>query len=131
MKYLMLIYADEAEMSREHPGEMDAHLAVGADAVAREKYVTCEALQAPAAATTVRVRNGETLISDGPFAETKEVLGGFYLLDCADLDEAISYARRIPPAAWGSIEIRPVHEMPEWEGALREAASKLGSPATR
>jgi hypothetical protein len=125
MKYVMLIYVPEDDMTREHPGEMDGHLAVGAEAMARGKYVTCEALQPAPVATTIRVRDGETLISDGPFAETKEVLGGFYLLECDDLDEAISYARRIPPAAWGSIEIRPVNEMPEWEAAVRAEAGKL------
>jgi hypothetical protein len=70
-----------------------------------------EALQPTATATTVRVRNGETLITDGPFADTKEQLGGFYLLDCKNLDEAVAYAAKIPGAQGGSIEVRPIWEM--------------------
>jgi hypothetical protein len=62
-------------------------------------------------ATTVRVRNGSADTTDGPFAETKEVLGGFYILDCKDLDEALAHAANIPTAAWGSIEVRPVMQM--------------------
>jgi hypothetical protein len=65
------------------------------------------------AATTVRVRDGKTMLTDGPFAETKEQLGGFYILDCKDLDEALSYAAKIPSARHGSIEVRPVWEMGE------------------
>jgi hypothetical protein len=71
---------------------------------------TGEALLPTSAATTVRVRDGETLTTDGPFAETKEQLGGFYLLDCPDLDDAIKWAARIPGARTGSVEIRPVME---------------------
>jgi hypothetical protein len=70
-----------------------------------------EALQPTATATTVRVRNGETMITDGPFADTKEQLGGFYLLDCKNLDEAVAYAAKIPGAQAGSIEVRPIWEM--------------------
>jgi hypothetical protein len=72
-----------------------------------------EALQPCATATTVRVRDGKTLTTDGPFAETKEQLGGFYLLDCKDLDEAIRWAAKIPGATYGSIEIRPVMLIPQ------------------
>ena len=67
-----------------------------------------DALQPVATATTVRVRDGATETTDGPFAETKEQLGGFYILDCEDLDEAIEYAAKIPSAKFGSIEIRPI-----------------------
>lgn len=67
-----------------------------------------EGLQKSTTATTIRVRNGKTETLDGPFAETKEQLGGFYLFDCANLDEAIKYAAMIPTAAWGSVEVRPV-----------------------
>src|ERR1700733_11207931 len=70
-----------------------------------------ERLRPTADATTVRVRDGETLTSDGPFAETKEQMGGFYLVDCKDLDEAIEIAAKIPGAAHGSIEVRPIWEM--------------------
>lgn len=76
----------------------------------REKGILAagEPLQGVETATTVRVRDGKTGAVDGPFAETKEALGGFYILDCKDLDEAIAYAAKIPTAGWGSIEIRPL-----------------------
>ena len=72
-----------------------------------------DALQPAATATTVRVRDGKTSTTDGPFAETKEVLGGFYILDCKDLDEAIARAAQIPTAETGSIEVRPIWEIEE------------------
>jgi hypothetical protein len=74
----------------------------------RKLYVAGEALHPTTSATTVRVRDGKALTTDGPFAETKEQLGGFYLLDCKDLDEAIEYAAKIPGASHGSVEIRPI-----------------------
>jgi len=64
-----------------------------------------------ASATSVRVRDGKTITTDGPFAETKEQLGGYYLLDCKDLDEAIEYAAKIPGALWGTVEVRPIWSM--------------------
>ncbi len=85
---------------------------------ARGAYVTCDALQDRATATTVRVRNGKTLATDGPFAETKEVLGGYYILECRDLDEAMAYAAKIPDAQYGSVEVRPIATIPGWEEAI-------------
>ena len=76
------------------------------------KFVTGQPLQPIDPATTVRVRDDEVLISDGPFAETKEQLAGFYLLDANDLNEALPLASRIPPARFGSIEVRPARELP-------------------
>ena len=76
------------------------------------KFVTGQPLQPIDTATTVRVRDDEVLISDGPFAETKEQLAGFYLLDANDLNEALQLASRIPPARFGSIEVRPARELP-------------------
>jgi hypothetical protein len=76
------------------------------------KHKACDALQPTRTATTVRVRDGKTLVSDGPFAETKEQLGGFYVIDARDLDDAIAIASRIPPARWGTIEVRPIWESP-------------------
>jgi hypothetical protein len=76
-----------------------------------------EALHPTTAATTVRVQDGETITTDGPFAETKEVLGGFYLIDARDLDEAIEVAARIPAASHGSIEVRPIFDFPGGEQA--------------
>jgi hypothetical protein len=116
MKYMFLIYVDEAD-PRSQGGEDDlaGHVALARDAIARGDYVTCDALQRTPSATTVRVRNGDALVTDGPFAETKEALGGFYILDCADLDEALAYAAKIPPARHGAIEVRPIMEIPGWE----------------
>jgi hypothetical protein len=79
----------------------------------RNLFVGGQPLEPVNTATTVRVRNGETMVSDGPFAETKEVLGGYYLLDCEDLDEALECASKIPTAKYGSIEVRPIMQLPE------------------
>jgi hypothetical protein len=76
------------------------------------KFVAGDRLDASSTATLVRVQNGETLTTDGPFAETKEQLGGYYILDCGSLDEALAYASQIPAAETGAIEVRPVMEVP-------------------
>lgn len=104
MKYAFLIYEDEAL----HQDFMEEYFAFNAEADAAGARLAGEGLQPSATATTVRVRNGETVVTDGPFAETKEQLGGFYVLECADLDEAISYAAKIPTSVTGSIEVRPL-----------------------
>jgi hypothetical protein len=114
--YIFLLYHDPAVPPPEDV--MERHFALAADARGRNAYVTSEALAGTENATTVRVRNRETHVTDGPFAETKEVLGGYYVLDCADLDEAIAYAARIPDAENGSVEIRPVMHVPGWEYEL-------------
>jgi hypothetical protein len=112
MRYLALIYTDEvagSKMSEEEMGaEYQAYNAFGTE---QEKFIGGgEALMPTNTATTVRVRDGKTLTTDGPFAETKEQLGGYYLLNCKDLDEAIAVAAKIPGAKHGSIEVRPVME---------------------
>jgi hypothetical protein len=112
MRYLLTIYTDESGWGDATPEDaqqmMAAYGAVG-DAM-REAGVILggEGLQPTSTATTVTVRDGETITTDGPFAETREQLGGYYLLDCKDLDEAISWAARIPGAQLGSVEVRPV-----------------------
>ena len=115
MRYAFLIYVEESQMHEPDPDDLAGHVALTRDAIASGAYLMCDALQPAAAATTVRVRNGATLTADGPFAETKEILGGLYLLDCRDLAEAIGYAERMPPAKIGSIEIRPIMEIPGWD----------------
>ena len=116
MRYLLLIYADEnpqpewTEEARQQ--EMVAYGEFTKDIANRGIMQGGEALQPTTTATTVRLRNGEVLSTDGPFAETKEALGGFYLVDCKDLDEAIEVAAKIPSAAHGSIEVRPIMELP-------------------
>jgi hypothetical protein len=82
------------------------------DLQAKGQYLAANPLHPVATATSVRVRNGKRLVTDGPFAETREQLGGYYLIDARDLDEAIAIAARVPPARKGTIEIRPVMEIP-------------------
>ena len=115
MKYLCLIYEDETIWQKMSKSESDKFLAdYGAltkDIRASGQWLAGDALQPVASATTIRVRNGKTLTTDGPFAETKEQLGGFYLIDAADLNDAIKIAARIPSAKHGSIEVRPIMVM--------------------
>ena len=115
MRYALLIYASEQEWANQSEEESQTqfqdYMAFTKDIVDRGIMKSGEALQPTATATTVRVRNGETLSTDGPFAETKEQLGGFYVIEAKDLDEAIEVAARIPDVRGGSIEIRPIMEM--------------------
>jgi hypothetical protein len=107
MQYLLLIYENEKRFSKGYPAEeMTEYNAFGKEFGAAIKGGN--ALQPTGSATTVRVRDGKRLTTDGPFAETKEQLGGFYLIDAPDLDQAIEIASRIPGARHGSIEVRPV-----------------------
>ena len=112
MKYMLLVYLEEHALSdeeREHCYVESAQLA--RDLSTGGKYLAASPLHPTATATSVQVRNGKRLITDGPFAETREQLGGFYLIDARDLDEAMSIAERIPVAKVGTIEIRPVLEI--------------------
>ncbi|MEQ1736878.1 MAG: YciI family protein, partial [Rhodoglobus sp.] len=112
MQYLLLIYSNEAiaaDMSPEQKGAFFNDYASYTRSVKESgNFKAGDALQPVAKATTVRVRDGKNLVTDGPFAETREQLGGYYLVEAADLDEAIKLAARIPSAKHGSIEIRPV-----------------------
>lgn len=113
MRYLALIHTEERDLGEAgwlqmltKYGEF-AQAAVGAGVLRGG-----EALESTATATTIRVRDGQRITTDGPFLETREALGGYYVLDCADLDEAIAWAARIPGAADGAVELRPIREMP-------------------
>jgi hypothetical protein len=112
MKYLLTIYNDESAWENMSPEDgkavMDAYFAFSREVDEAGAMLGGEGLQPTSSATTVRVRDGERTITDGPFAETKEQLGGFYLLECKDLDEAIEWAAKIPGAQSGSVEVRPV-----------------------
>lgn len=110
MKYLCLVYLDEKRLD-----ELPDSDCLEYDATLRESghCLASEALQSVQTATTVRVRNGKTSITDGPFAETREQLAGFYLIEAQDLNEAIQLAARIPPAQVGSIEVRPIRPIRE------------------
>lgn len=113
MRYAMLIYGAQEAPTTSQSGqgdEMAAYAAFGREVSERGLLLSDEALHPAYTATTVRVREGKLLTSDGPFAETKEQLGGFYLLQCRDLDEAIEVAAKNPGALTGSVEIRPILE---------------------
>jgi len=113
MKYMLLVYLAEDAMTET---ERDDCYVKSAQ-LAREihgngQYLDASPLQPTATATSIQVRDGKRLVTDGPFAETREQLGGYYLIDASDLDEAMRIAERIPAARWGTIEIRPVMEIP-------------------
>jgi len=121
MKYALLIYQDEASSAEPQSEEaqriMGEYMAFSQKIAENGAHVGGEALVGIDSATTVRVRGGETLTTDGPFAETKEQLGGFYLIEAADLDEAISIAAELPGSWYGSVEVRPVWQ---WENDVED-----------
>jgi hypothetical protein len=108
MKYLCLVYLDAENWSACSDSSCAAYVQ---ELVDRGKLLAGEPLHPISSATTVRLRNGAISVTDGPFAETKEMLAGFYLVDAKDLNEAIRIASEIPPAKYGSIEVRPVREL--------------------
>ncbi len=114
MKYMLLIHTDESrypEMSEEEMGQLMAKYGQFTTEIEDAGVlVDSDRLRPTATATTVRVRDGETLTTDGPFAETKEQLGGFYTIDVSHLDEALSWAAKVPSATYGSVEVRPIWE---------------------
>lgn len=115
MKFLLLIYTAEATDPRpgtpEFDEQMNGYGTFTQEVMESGKFVSGEALMPVGEARTARVRNGEKLITAGPFAETSEQLGGYYAVDCASIDEALEWALKIPGAKQGSIEVRPVMEM--------------------
>ncbi len=121
MKYICLVYGEEEKI-----GAMTDDECMEYDAAIRKngQCIASEALQRTNTAKTVRVRNGKVSIIDGPFAETKEQLAGFYLIDAKGFDEAIQIAAKIPPAQVGCIEVRPVRELVNTNGERRQVRSK-------
>jgi hypothetical protein len=113
MLYMFLLYGDEANQE-DGATVIAGHFKLLEELQARDAYVYSEALGGAGNATSVRVRDGKTLVTDGPFAETKETMGGFYVLDCKNLDEALDYAARIPGTRTGGVEIRPVMFVEGW-----------------
>ena len=116
MKYLMMIYQPESTLAESQSEETRNKIfaeygALTASMHEKGQYRAGERLQPVSTATTVRVRDGKTLTTDGPFAETREQLGGFYMIEAEHLDDAIALAARIPSARYGSIEVRPIWEM--------------------
>jgi len=118
MKYMLLIYLDEKaavdEAARQHCYEESTQLAHELNA--KGQFLASAPLQPTSMATSIRVRDGKRLVTDGPFAETREQLGGYYLVNSKDLDGAIGIAERIPGARFGTVEIRPVIEIPGLPG---------------
>lgn len=129
MQYMLLIYGDEN--GAQPPEGMDAHLKGYYDLdealLAAQGSTIGHALHPVATATTVRVRDGEVLATDGHFAETKEQLGGYYLVEADDLDAAIAWAAKIPGSRVGSVEVRPVMEMPATFEDYQRATSSISS----
>src|SRR5437867_7140588 len=112
MKYMLLVYMNEQAMSEaEREQCYGESTRLTHDLHAKGQYVAAAPLHPVSTATSVRLREGKSLVTDGPFAETREQLGGFYIIEAKDLDEAIGVAKRIPPASKGTIEIRPVMEI--------------------
>jgi len=134
MLYMFLLYWDEQDPPVSPEIGIKEHFAFADEARARGAYVCSEAIGGAAAATTVRVREGNTMLIDGPYAEAKEVMGGFYILDCRDLDEAVQFAAMIPDARFAGVEVRPVMDVPGWDyGAMgayrRQAMSLVNEPS--
>lgn len=121
MKYLLLIYMDEKAMNeaeREQCYKDSTQLCH--DLSAKGQYLSANPLHPVATATSLRIREGKRLVTDGPFAETREQLGGYFLIDAEDLDSALAIAARIPAARKGTVEVRPVLEIHGLPGAVRE-----------
>jgi hypothetical protein len=127
MKYALTIYGDESARQDSSPEEMQAmsqaYGELTQEMEQRGALLAGDALYPTQTATTVRVRDGERAVTDGPFAETKEQLGGFYVLECKDLDEAIEWAARIPGSQHGSVEVRPVMVFDDAGNIVEEAAA--------
>ncbi len=130
-QYMLLVYheevdpAEQAEREKVTPALVELHRSLREAGL----LVGVQRLHSTESATSVRVREGETEITDGPFAVTKEVLAGYYVLECADLDEALEQAKRMPMAAWATIEVRPVMPADEWLNRARAAGADLPDEA--
>ncbi|HVW38085.1 MAG TPA: YciI family protein [Pirellulales bacterium] len=125
MKYMLLVYMDEQAMNDAEKQQCYTNsVRLTHELNDNGQYVAAAPLHPVAAATSVRVREGKSIVTDGPFAETREQLGGFYIVDVKDLDEAIAVAARIPPASKGVIEIRPIRELDDLPAAQFETAAR-------
>jgi hypothetical protein len=130
MLYMFLLYWNENDPPVTQDVAIREHFAFADEARARGAYVASEAVGGTGVAATVRIRNGKATITDGPFAEAKEVMGGFYVLDCRDLDEALNLAAKISEATASPTEVRPVMEVPGWDyGATARFARQPMGPS--
>ena len=132
-QYMLLVYEEDVDPAVQAERERELPLFVELHRSLREAglLVGVKRLGSVESATSVRVREGGTEIIDGPFAVTKEVLAGYYILDCADLDEALKHAARVPAAGWGTVEVRPVVPADEWANIAREAGADLPDEAVK
>ena len=126
MKYMLLIYSDEKAWSEGERAECMAESAqICHELSAKGQFVAASPLHSVTTATSLRIRNGKRVITDGPFAETTEQLGGYYIIDVTNLDEALALASRLPPAKKGTVEIRPIFELenlPTFAGQLSQTS---------
>ena len=132
-QYMLLVYEEEVDPAEQAEREQLTPTLVELHASLREAglLVGVQRLYSTQSATSVRARDGETEITDGPFAVTKEVLAGYYILECADLDEALKQAARLPMTRWGTVEVRPVMAPDEWLNVAREAGVDLSDEDVR
>jgi hypothetical protein len=132
-QYMLLVYQEQVDEAEQAEREKEMPLFVELHRSLREAglLVGVQRLHSVESATSVRVREGETEITDGPFAVTKEILAGYYVLECADLDEALRQAARVPVARWGTVEVRPIMAPDEWLNVSREAGADLPDEAVR
>jgi len=130
-QYMLLVYEEEVDPAVQAEREQKLPLFVELHRNLREAglLVGVQRLHSVESATSVRVRDGETEITDGPFAVTKEVLAGYYILECADLDEAIKQAERLPMVSWATVEVRPVMPADEWLRVARAAGAEVPDEA--
>src|SRR5262245_14338656 len=132
-QYMLLVYEEEVDAAEQAEREQITPMLAELHAGLREAglLVGVQRLHSTESATSVRVRDGQTEITDGPFAVTKEVLAGYYVLECADLDEALRQAARLPMAPWATIEVRPVMPPEEWLNTARRAGVDLSDDDAR
>ena len=132
-QYMLLVYEEEVDPADQAEREKLTPILLEMHAGLREAGLlgSVRRLYSTESATSVRIRDGQTEITDGPFAVTKEVLAGYYLLECADLDEALKQAARMPMARWGTVEVRPVMPAEEWLNVAREAGAEVSAEDVR
>ena len=132
MKYMLLIYGAEGAIDdTEREACYGESTDLAHDLKTNGQYLGASPLQSVSTATSVQVRDGKRLLTDGPFAETREQLGGYYLVDTTDIDEAIGIAERIPGARWGTVEVRPVVELPNLPDGETEDEYTTTNPGAR
>tara|TARA_R110002049_G_scaffold4601_5_gene32200 strand:- start:285693 stop:286085 length:393 start_codon:yes stop_codon:yes gene_type:complete len=130
MKYMLLIYAAESSWTEAERQEcMKESMQICKELESKGKWIASSPLHSVSTATSVRIREGQRQITDGPFAETTEQLGGYYIIDVEDLDEAIGIASRLPPAKKGTVEIRPLFDLPDVPCDVPGTATATGDPS--